>query len=134
MASKSVTCTADRFAACMDEMLREVADGVGDGLRPVVERAGRTAVKGCRDGARAKFGGTGKYASGFRKKVKGERANVTCEVGNAKLPGLVHLLEKGHATIGGGRVAGRPHVDPAAQDAFEQLGDGIDELVGRVLG
>ena len=132
--ARSVTCTPDRFAVCMDEMMREIADGVGSGLRPVVERAGKTAVRGCRDGARAKLGGTGAYASGFRKKVRGSGAAVSCEVGNAKLPGLVHLLEKGHATIGGGRVAGRPHVDPAAQKAFGAVADGIDELVGRVLG
>lgn len=131
---RSVSTTADAFAVTMDEMMREIADGIDGGMRPVVEKSGATAVRGCKEGAQANFGGTGKYAKGFRKKLKGAGHEVSCEVGNARLPGLVHLLEKGHATIGGGRVAGRPHVAPAAEQAFEELEQGIDDLVGRVLG
>lgn len=124
----------EQFAATISEMMREVADGIDGGMEPVVERSGKTAVKLCKRGARAKFGGTGKYAKGFRKKMKRAAHASSCEVGNATLPGLVHLLEKGHATIGGGRVAGREHVAPAAEVAFEELEDGISSLVDRVLG
>lgn len=128
-------CEADRFAAELNEMLMEIADGVGDGVMPVVERAGELGRETCTALAAEKFKSKKKtYAKGFRKKVKGKGAAVSCEVGNARLPGLVHLLEKGHATIGGGRVDGRSHVSDAAEVAFEELGSGIDELVGRVLG
>lgn len=132
--SRSVVVTPDKFAVRLDEEMRQIADSVGEGLRPVVEAAGDTGVDECRANALQKFKGSGRYAKGFRRKVKGDGANVTCEVGNASLPGLVHLLEKGHATVGGGRVEGRPHVAPAAERSFEMLEKGIDELVGRVLG
>ncbi|MEE1210033.1 MAG: hypothetical protein U0K60_08340 [Parafannyhessea umbonata] len=36
-------------------------------------------------------------------------------------PGLVHLLEKGHATLGGRRTRAFPHVKPAADDTFEKV-------------
>lgn len=128
-------CREDNFAATLDEMMLEIADGIDDGLRPVAERAGDTGRDKCKELAREKFpNGSGKYARGFRRKVKGARTEISVEIGNAKYPGLVHLLEKGHATLGGGHVPGRPHVSEAAKVAMEQFGDEVDELVDRVLG
>lgn len=135
-------CDEDSFAATLDEMMLEIADGIGGGLRPVAERAGDIGRDKCRELANHEFTksgggkgqGTGKYAAGFRRKVKGDGTGVSVEIGNAKYPGLVHLLEKGHATLGGGRADGRPHVSKAAEVAMQQFGDDVDELVDRVLG
>lgn len=42
---------------------------------------------------------------------------------------LAHLLEKGHAKRGGGRVAGRPHIAPAEQAGIEQLQSIIEKAL-----
>ena len=130
MSRRSVETTADRFAVKLNEMLADIADGIEGGLEPVVRDACKVGRKEARANAPVM---TGKYKRGFTYKVKGSGSKVTGEVGNRLKPGLVHLLEKGHATIGGGRVKAYPHVAPAADEAFSVLEDGIDELVGRVL-
>lgn len=42
---------------------------------------------------------------------------------------LAHLLKKGHAKRGGGRVAGRPHIAPAEQAGIEQLQSLIEKAL-----
>ncbi len=133
MARKAVECTPDAFAVTLNQMLADVADGIEGGMAQVVRETCKTARRKVRSYARQRFGGTGAYAKGFTYRVSGKGSRVSGEVGNRDLPGLVHLLEKGHATIGGGRVAGRPHVAPAAEESYDELEDGMLELAGRVL-
>lgn len=65
--------------------------------------------------------------------MKGKGKSVFGEVGNADVPGLVHLLEKGHAKVGGGRVAAIPHVAPVADDMFDELEDAIAKAIDDAL-
>lgn len=84
-----------------------------------------------------KAGNGGAYASGWA--VKAEKGSVTrggsATVYNAKMPGLTHLLEKGHVVLNQHgaprragakrRVEGTPHIAPAAAR-------GEDEFVRRM--
>ena len=133
MARRAVQGTPDDFAVALNGILADVADGVEDGMQGAVRDTCKTARRKVRSYARQKFGGTGAYARGFSYRVKGRGSSVSGEVGNKDLPGLVHLLEKGHATIGGGRVEGRPHVAPAAEESYDELEERMLDMVGRVL-
>lgn len=80
---------------------------------------------------------TGKYANSIRHQMTSQGgSNAEGEIGSATMPGLAHLLEKGHATIGGGFVAGREHIAPAADDAFDKfetfLSEAIQEAIDEV--
>lgn len=55
------------------------------------------------------------------------------EAGTPSIPGLGHLLEGGHNIPGGGQVRGRPHIMPAAQEAFDYTMDLMEREIGEVL-
>ena len=70
-------------------------------------------------GSPVRYGG---YQKGWATKKTSEKSGqVSITVYNRKKPGLTHLLEKGHAKRGGGRVSGKPHIAPAEEYAASEL-------------
>ena len=68
---------------------------------------------------------TGAYAKSWAvKKTKENSHSLEMTVHSKNRYQLAHLLEKGHAKRGGGRVAGKPHISPAEESGvqlFEKL-------------
>lgn len=123
----------DAFEKTMAEILGEVPRRLGEELPKAVSKSIQLGRRRIRSNI-AGMGGwgmrTGRYASGWatrRRKVGDEWSGV---VYNKEAPGLAHLLEKGHAKVGGGRVAGRAHIAPAAEEAFGKF----EELVRGAVG
>ena len=61
--------------------------------------------------------------------VRSSGPEPSAEAGCPSMPGLPHLLEFGHARVGGGFVNGIPHVEHAAEAAFDEM----DEIVERTV-
>lgn len=123
----------DRFAVAVQEILDSTVEGIDVRMPKAVKRGCRVA----RDEAKknAPFRGVQhpSYRDSLSYKVQKNGRETIGEVGSKLYPGLVHLLEKGHATIGGGRVEGRKHFEPAADEGEKAFLKAIDEALGEVL-
>ena len=65
---------------------------------------------------------TGTYAKSWTSsKVRKTSHNLQMTVHSRNRYRLAHLLEKGHAKRGGGRVEGHPHIAPAEKNGEELL-------------
>lgn len=70
---------------------------------------------------------TGDYRTGWRAK---KLENGKWVVHNATDYRLTHLLEKGHAKVGGGRVGAREHIGLVEREVIEDFEREIREVLG----
>ena len=103
------------IAKMMEEYASEVAADTKAEARAVAKETVKELKKTSPDGPGSR---KGHYKDGWASKVESENAvSIGIRIYNKKKPGLTHLLEKGHAKRGGGRVSGIPHIAPAEQRA-----------------
>lgn len=70
-------------------------------------------------------GDTGRYAEGWDKK----RVDGKLVIYNKSKPGLPHLLENGHAKVGGGRTAAIPHIRPVEEEAISKFTELVEKAI-----
>jgi hypothetical protein len=116
----------ERFEAELQQILEEYGAEVSEGTAEAVKEITQKTAKAVRGNARGSFGGKGAYAKAWTFEVEEGRLKNTGIVYN-RMPGLPHLLEKGHAKRGGGRVPGRAHIAPAEEEAIEAIQKAIEE-------
>lgn len=102
--------TIDTLAADIQKILEEYETDVTEMTQEVVRKVGQKGVQALRSNSSI-FNGN-RYASGWSSKVETNRLGSKATLYNAKVPGLPHLLEHGHALRNGGRYAGRVHIAP----------------------
>lgn len=117
----------DDLASVIAEDLREYADLTSDEMKKAVGEAGKFVADQIKQTAPKD---TGRYARSWKSKVTQESATtIQVTVFSGSQYRLTHLLENGHATRNGGRVAAQPHIAPA-QEAGEAY---LDQLIRKVL-
>lgn len=109
-----------------DKIVLDYSDQLNDNVKKAVRKSIRTVKESAQEGS-PKCHEDG-YQSGWKTTVKEGKNGIHAECGNKLKPGLVHLLEKGHNTLNGKRVAARPHLAPAAEEGFKELEDLLKEV------
>lgn len=130
-----ITCGPEDFARSIEALIGNIPPDCSEEVSKAVERSTRKGVKAVK--GYASKGGIHKwspeYVGGFSSHVT-KGVVSTGEIGNKAKPGLVHLLEKGHATPTGRRTRSFPHMAPAFDDIQDAFVKDVSESVGRALG
>ena len=121
--SENQRVSVDRMAEAVMEGLLEYAELAADVMKGCVKKAGNTVKKETQAGAPVR---TGKYKKSWTVKRQRETSNtLEVVVHSRNRYQLTHLLEKGHAKRGGGRVRAIPHIAPAEEKGIRELEEGI---------
>ena len=125
--------TADELAKTIEETLREFKDVTEEAAQKGVETTAKEAVEelhNAKPSGSGKWGSWDKYNAGWTyKKMTSTKKSSGVVVHNATHYQLTHLLENGHALVGGGRAQAFPHIAPVAERAEENLLRNIKENI-----
>ena len=117
----------DDMASEIMKGLTEYADLADTEMKKAVRKTATAVKKEISANAPEK---TGTYAKSWTaKKTKENSHSLEMTVHSKNRYRLAHLLEKGHAKRGGGRVPGRPHIAPAEENGVQMLENLIEEAL-----
>ena len=109
----------DNLAEEVMKGLQEYSELADDEMKKAVRKTATSVKKEISANALKR---TGAYAKSWTSsKVKETSHNLQMTVHSRNRYRLAHLLEKGHAKRGGGRVEGHPHIAPAEKNGEELL-------------
>lgn len=122
-----VKTSIDNLANEITNVLKEYTTEVEEGLEKAKEENAKEAVKILKSTSPVGKRKRRKYKDGWRAKKIGN----AWVVHNATNYQLTHLLEKGHAIVGGkgGRVPGRPHIYPAEQKVIVGYEKQLEKII-----
>ena len=113
--------TVDQLTVEVNKILGKYGDDVQGNINDIVKDVTRKGANTLKGESRSKFGGTGKYASGWTSQTETGRVSAQGTIYNGAVPGLPHLLEHGHANRGGGRTPGRVHIAPVEEQLVREF-------------
>lgn len=74
---------------------------------------------------------TGEYSKNWGRNFIEKDDGIYIMVHQKKKPTLTHLLEKGHKSRNGSKVAGIEHIAPVEEKANEEFSKKIDEIIQK---
>lgn len=111
--------SAERLSADIDQILKEYQMGVLDGLDTALKKLAQKGRNAVQRNARAVIAKKRRrYSNGWAYKVE-KSSNLwaaNAVIYQKSVPGLVHLLEHGHAKVNGGRTRALVHVEPVEEE------------------
>ena len=110
--------TIDGFSAEMQKLFKEYGDDVSKVVSEEINDVAKETAKRLK---KTSPKDKGDYAKGWAWKREDSRIGPSAIIYNKTHGWLVHLLEKGHAKLSGGRTQAQPHVEPAEEWANNEL-------------
>ena len=112
----------DNLANEITTALQEYTSEVEEGLIKAKKKVAQDGAKELRATSPKK---TGKYAKGWSARKQG----TSYVIHNRTRYQLTHLLEKGHAKVGGGRVSARVHIKPVEVRAIKEFEKEVERVI-----
>ena len=118
----------------IDQLAREIAQELSVYSQDVVEKVNissdkvaKAAVKQLKETSPKRYG---KYAKSWAVKKESQVGQPNALIiHNKEHYRLTHLLEYGHAKVGGGRVSGKPHIRPAEEQVIRDFAAEVEEAI-----
>lgn len=114
--------SVDQLANEIINIIGEYTDEVEEGLEKVKEKVAKEGAKTLKQVSPKR---SGKYARGWR----ATKEDKDWVIHNANRYQVAHLLEKGHALRGGGRVSGKPHIAPTEEKVIKMYEDEVEKVI-----
>jgi hypothetical protein len=120
----------NRLAAQIANELATYSQDVVEKVNTSSNKVGKAAVRKLKQISPKK---TGKYAKSWTMSTEKAIGQPHKRIVHVKAPHyrLTHLLEHGHAKVGGGRVEGRPHIRPAEEEVIREFTAAVEEAIKR---
>lgn len=114
-----MSINASDFAKAVSSELAEYAADITTDVKKSVKEVAKDTVREVKNRSPSDFGA---YRKSWRsEEVEVTRFSQTMVIHNKKHYRLTHLLENGHALVGGGRTKPQPHIKPAEEFAEREL-------------
>lgn len=112
------------------KMLEDYTKDISEAIEKEIEATGERIVEDIKSST-AWQDNTGEYRKGWKIKKEKGKGEIKVTVYNSTRPQLAHLLEFGHAKVGGGRTSPRPHIRPAEKKNIEEMEKNIENIIKR---
>ena len=119
--------TVDAMADEIMKGLTDYADLADEAMKKTVRKTAKSVKDEISANAPKR---TGAYSKSWTaKKTKENSHSLEMTVHSKNRYQLAHLIEKGHAKRGGGRVSGKPHIAPAEENGVQLFEKLIEEAL-----